>query len=170
MHTICALIVAMAVTVAFVPVNPETHINIGPFLMKVSEQQQADIAIGLLATQRAENERVKALSVHITEEHQRVNREIEALASTEHVQLRPGLNQSHEQQVRELSQLSGHDFDLAYLNCILRDHESIVTELEKHVKTLRDRNIRSWIDETLPILGAHHEQARLVARLLQTRP
>jgi len=170
MLTRCALIVLMAVTVAFAPINPQTLLNVGPFLMRVAEGQQAEITVSLLAAQRAENESVRDFSTHMIDEHTKTKMAVEHMALQQHVVLHPGLNHNHQKQIEELSQLTGHAFDLAYMNYIVSGHERTVSELEQHAKTLSYPDIKQWIDATLPVISAHRERARLVQNTLQAEP
>lgn len=168
MSTRWALLVLMATTVAFAPINPETIMNAGPFLMRVAEEQQAEITVSLLAAQRAENERVKDFSTHMLDEHMKTKMAVEQLALHQHVVLHPGLNRDHEKQIDELSRLTGHDFDLAYMNHIVSGHDSTLSEWERYAQTLPYPDLRQWIHDMLPVVNAHREKARLLHAALRT--
>lgn len=168
MYTRCALIILMVTMVAFAPIDPETLLNEGPFLMSVSEEQQAEITVSQLAIQRAENERVKDFSTHMIDEHMKTAMAVERLALQQHVVLHPGLNRNHEKQIQELSRLTGHDFDLAYMNHIVTGHDSTVSEWERHAQTLPHPDIKQWINDMLPVVTAHREKARLLQTALRT--
>lgn len=168
MSTRWALLVLMVTTVAFAPLNPETLLNAGPFLMRVAEEQQAEITVSLLATQRAESEGVKDFSTHMIEEHMKTKTAVEQLALQQHVVLHSGLNRNHEKQIEELSLLTGHDFDLAYMNHIVSGHDSTLSEWERYAQTLPYPELRRWINDMLPVVNAHREKARLLHAALRT--
>lgn len=140
------------------------------FLEKTAEGQQIEISLGQLAVQRAVNERVKDFGQQMVEEHKKGSQQIEQLAMKGGVKLSPGLSEEHKQKVNELSHLSGHAFDRAYINYILEDHEIIVDEFQRCVKTMQDQDIKQWIVSTLPALRTHREQALKVNYSLQTNP
>lgn len=63
---------------------------------------------------------MKEFAAQMADEHMKISRQLEELASKKGVTLPPGLNQEHKRRVDELSQLSGHVFDRTYLSYIMR--------------------------------------------------
>lgn len=152
--------------------GPDALTATSSFLNRVAEEQQLEISLGQLATQRAGSPRVKEFGAHMVEEHTKVSQQLEQLADKEGVRLSPGLSQEHKQQQEadELSRLFGHAFDRAYMNYALQHHETTVEEFAQRVKTLHHQDIAQWMTLTLPILEAHREQALQVKYSLQTNP
>ncbi len=150
--------------------TPEANGNAQTFLNKAAEEHQIEISLGQLATQRATNERVKEFGQQMVDDHKKAGQQVEELAMKEGVRLSAGANQDHKERVNELSQLSGHAFDRAYMNYILQNHESTVEEFQREAKRVQDQDIKQWIISTLPILEAHREKARQVKYSLQTNP
>lgn len=140
------------------------------YLAIAVEQQQISIALGQLAAQRAKNDQVKEFGSMMVEDHKKVRREAEQLASRHSVPLPTKLTPEDKQKVDELSQLSGHAFDRAYMNFALQKHEATLEEFRHHVNTLKYPDLREYFTSTLPILESHLEQARRVKSSLQTNP
>lgn len=140
------------------------------FLEKAAEGQQIEISLGQLATQRAESERVKEFGAQMAEDHKKAGQQVEQLAMKGGVQLSPGVSEERKQKVNKISQLSGHAFDRAYIDYILEDHETVVDEFHRSVKTIQDQDIKQWIASILPTLQGHREKARQVKYKLQTNP
>ena len=80
------------------------------------------------------------------------------------------LTPEDQKKVDEMSKLSGHEFDRAYMNVTLQNHESTLEEFQQHLSTMRYPDLREWFTSTLPALKAHRDQARLVKSSLQTSP
>jgi putative membrane protein len=106
----------------------------------------------------------------MVEDHKKVRREAEQLASKHQVPLPTKLTPEHKQKVDELSRLSGHEFDRAYMNVSLHNHETSLEEFQRHVDTMRYPDLREWFTSTLPLIKAHRDQARSVKSSLQTNP
>ena len=138
------------------------------FLKKAAEMQQAQIALALLVAGRAANNRVKQFGEQMIQYHKKMNKEIQQLASEKGVQLPAGLSDEHKRKLKELTQLSGHAFDLEYMNSILRDHQSDANEFEESMQTVEDPAVPHWTYRTLPMLRAHVEDARWIKQSLQT--
>jgi putative membrane protein len=137
------------------------------FLTIAVEEQQVAIALGQLAAQRAKNNQVKEFGSKMVEDHKKVRREAEQLAAKHQVSLPTKLTPEDKQKVDELSQLSGHEFDRAYMNYALQNHETTLEEFQHHLNTMRYPDLREWFTSTLPALKAHRDQARLVKNSLQ---
>ncbi len=169
---ICLGLVAMA-AVVFIPFAGafgDSQADTRSYLTIAVEKQQIEIALGQLAAQRAENDRVKEFGARMVKDHKKVSHEVEQLASAHRLELPSQLNSEHRQKVEELSQLTGHAFDRAYLNYSLRNHEATLEEFKEHLKTINYPDIRELFTSTLPVLEDHHEKARVVKSSLQTNP
>ena len=140
------------------------------FLTIAAEEQQVAIALGQLAAQRAKNEKVMEFGSNMVEAHKKVRREAEQLASKHQVPLSAKLTLEDKKKVDELSQMSGHEFDRAYMDFTLHNHETTLEEYQQHISTMRYPDLREWFTSTLPVLKAHRDQARLVKNSLQTSP
>jgi putative membrane protein len=140
------------------------------FLTIAAEEQQVAIALGQLAMQRAQNDRVKKFGSKMVEDHKKARREAEELASKHKVSLPTKLTPEDKKKVDEMSKLSGYEFDRAYMNFTLQNHETTLEEFQRHVETMRYPDLREWFTSTLPALKAHRDQARLVKNSLQTNP
>jgi putative membrane protein len=142
--------------------KPNTH----AFLKKAGEMQEAQIALGRLASERAANKRVKELGEEMIGAHKRLSRDVQDHAARLGVQLPSELSEEHKKNMKELSQLSGHAFDRTYLQYILRDHQNDVNEFEGSMQTVEDADVLHWSYRVLPMLRAHVEEARWAKMVL----
>jgi putative membrane protein len=140
------------------------------FLTIAVEEQHVAIALGQLATQRTKNKQVKEFGSKMVEDHKKISREAEQLASTHGVPLSSKLTPEDKQKVDEMSKMSGHEFDRAYMNFALHNHETTLEQFQHHIETMRYPDLRAWFTSTLPILKAHRDEARSVKSSLQTNP
>jgi putative membrane protein len=69
-----------------------------------------------------------------------------------------GLKEQSE--MNKLAGLSGADFDRAYVNMMVKDHEKDVKEFEKASAKAKDPDVRAWATSTLPTLRDHLQQIR----------
>lgn len=140
------------------------------YLSIAVEEQQVAIVLGQLAAQRAHNERVKEYGAKVARDHKTVRREAEQLASIHQVLLPTKLTPEDKQKVDELSQLSGHEFDRAYMNFTLQNHETTLEQYQQHIQLMRYPDLREYFTSTVPMLQAHRDQARSIKNSLQTNP
>ena len=158
-----------ATAVAFIPatggqsVKEDTTSSAQSFIEKAAEGQQVEIALGQLAAERAGDKQVKQFGAQMVEDHQKANKEVEQLASKEGVQLPMHLTGKHKDKKEKISQLSGKEFDRAYMTYMLRDHAKDVKEFERGAHALKNPQIQQWAEGTLPVLKQHLQKARQIA-------
>jgi putative membrane protein len=136
------------------------------FLKTAAEGNQAEIALGQLALQQAESAEVKQFGARMIQDHQKANQEVKELASKEGVQLPRRMNEKQKLRQVELGQLSGHPFDLAYMQYMMKDHRKEVKQFEQTAQQLHNPAVKTWAFTTLPVLQQHLEMASNVATKL----
>ena len=158
-----------ATAAAFIPASgapgakQETKPLAQSFLQKAAEGQQAEIVLGQLASERAGDQQVKQFGSQMIEDHRKASVEIQQLASKEGVALPTELTGKHKDKQEQFARLSGREFDLAYIEYMLRDHRKDVKEFERNVKTIKDPQVQQWAEGRLPILKQHLRQAQQIA-------
>lgn len=158
-----------ATTVAFIPgtggqsAKQDTESNARSFIEKAAEGQQEEIALGQLALERAGDEQVKRFGAQMVEDHQKARQEVEQLASKEGMQLPIQLAGKHRNKQERFSQLSGKEFDQAYMTYMLRDHRKDVKDFEQGAHALKNPRIQRWAEGTLPVLKRHLQKAQQIA-------
>jgi putative membrane protein len=165
-----------ATAAAFIPASgaqdakqqaaPSAH----SFLQMAAEGQQAEIALGELASGRAENQQVKQFGVQMIKEHRKASSEIQQLASKEGVLLPTELTSKHKDKQEQFSRLSGREFDRAYMGYMLRDHRKDVKEFERRLKAINDPQVQQWAEGTLPLLKRHLQRAQQIASSIGIEP
>ena len=136
------------------------------FLKAAAEGNKAEIALGQLALQQAESAEVKQFGATMIQDHQKANLEVQQLASKEGIQLPRRMNEKQKVRQTHLAQLSGHAFDLAYMQYMLKDHKNEVKQFQETARQLHNPIVRTWAVNTLPILQRHLELASNVATKL----
>jgi putative membrane protein len=131
------------------------------FLQKAAERHQAEVALGQLALQKASSDRVKQYGARMIQDHQKVIDDVQKLIKKE-----GELSMPHQQMQRQLSQLSGKDFDKAYMSFMVQDHEKDLGELKQRAPTLTDPRVEHWTADALRIVKDHLEEAQAIATAL----
>jgi putative membrane protein len=139
----------------------------GKFLKKAYDDGQAEIALAVLADSKSQNADVKAFASKIKSDHEQANRELAKLAASKNVTLpqsteTPQKRTATETEVRDtmkrLQSLNGAEFDRAYADAMVTDHQTAVAEFKKGSKSA-DPDVRAFADKTLPVLKEHLQRA-----------
>lgn len=91
------------------------------------------------------------------EDHGKSNDDIRALADKKSVPLPTTLESDERQQVEELRDLNGKEFESAFHDMQARAHESAIESFEKAVRDTKDADIKALASSTLPTLREHRK-------------
>ncbi|HYC29645.1 MAG TPA: DUF4142 domain-containing protein [Chitinophagaceae bacterium] len=132
------------------------------FIMKAAQGGMMEVQLGEMAQRNASSQAVKDFGSRMVTDHTKANNELKALADARNVQLPTVLEGQHREHVNDLGKKSGADFDKAYMDMMVDDHNEDVDEFEKASNNLKDDGIKAFAAKTLPVLRSHLEAAKNV--------
>jgi putative membrane protein len=121
-----------------------------------------EVTLGELAQQQAKSEEVMQFGQRMVEDHGQANEKLMAIAEQKGIQLPQELPEDAQQKYEELQQLSDAEFDRAYMDEMVMDHEKDVQAFEQQAESGQDPDLRAFAEETLPTLREHLELAKEV--------
>jgi putative membrane protein len=128
------------------------------FIKEACVGGETEVALGKLAAEKATSADVKAFGQKMADDHGKANDELMKLASSKGVDLSMGKERRQKKiddKVADLSKKSGADFDKAYVDDMVKDHEKDVKEFKKQAETAKDEDLKKWAGQTLPTLEEH---------------
>ena len=137
------------------------------FVMKAAVGGMAEVQLGQLAQQKAQNADVKTFGNRMVTDHSKANDELKHLATTKGLALPTDLDSKNKKTADELSKKAGGAFDKAYMSDMVKDHEADVKEFEKAAKNAKDADIKNWASKTLPTLQEHLRMAQQTNKKLK---
>ena len=133
------------------------------FVSKAGMGGLFEVQAGNLALQKAQNADVKSFAQRMVTDHSNANAELAQLATTKGVALPTELGGDHKAAFDHLNSLSGAEFDKAYMEHMVSDHEKDVSEFQNASTNAQDPDIKGWAAKTLPTLQEHLTQAKDVS-------
>lgn len=130
------------------------------FMTKAAQGGLAEVDMGNMASSKATNADVKAFGNRMVTDHSKANDELKQLAATKGVTLPADVNDEQKKAMDSMSSKSGKDFDKAYMDDMVKDHETDVKEFEKASKSAKDADLKAWATKTLPTLQEHLKMAK----------
>jgi putative membrane protein len=121
-----------------------------------------EVTLGELALQQAKNEQVMQFGQRMVQDHGQANEKLMAIAEQKGIQLPQELPQDAQQKYEELQGLSDAEFDQAYMDEMVTDHEKSVQLFEQQAESGGDQDLRAFAEESLPTLQEHLEMAKEV--------
>lgn len=116
------------------------------FMMEAAKGGMMEVDAGKMAEQKGKSDEVKKIGKTMVADHTKANNQLMALAKKKGVTL----DTSH-----KMDKMDESNFDQAYLNQMVKDHEKTISLFEKEAKDGKDAETKSWANKTLPTLKKH---------------
>jgi putative membrane protein len=120
----------------------------------------AEIKLGDLAQSKASSDTVKAFAGRMIAEHTTSGDHLKQAASSENITLPEQLSAKDQSTFDALSKLSGADFDRAYAQDMVRDHQADLAAFQKEANSGKDEALRDFASQTIPMIQEHLNQAK----------
>jgi putative membrane protein len=134
--------------------NSNTAVMQDNFWSNAAAGGMAEVELGRLASQKAQNPEVKKFAQMMVTDHTKANAELKTLAARKNVTLPTGLDSSHQSVMERLNGLTGAEFDRAYVEAMVEDHEDTVELFEANADDA-DADIKAFAAKNLPVVKGH---------------
>jgi putative membrane protein len=132
------------------------------FVQNAAIGGKAEVQLGKLAEQNAQSEQVKRFGQKMVQDHSAANQKLEAIAKMKGIELPQRLDAENQQALDRLSKMRGAEFDRAYMQDMVKDHNKDVNEFRKQAQGGKDPDVREFARQTLPTLQQHDQMAKNV--------
>jgi putative membrane protein len=132
------------------------------FAQKAAEGGLMEVQLGQLAQQQAKDQQVVQFGQRMVQDHGQANEKLMAIAEQKAIQLPQELSGDAQQKYEEMQQLLGAEFDEAYMDEMVEDHEKDIELFEQQAESGEDPDLRTFAEEALPTLREHLELAKQV--------
>lgn len=150
------------------PAKDHSNVQDKLFVRQAAIGGRAEVGLGQLAQKKGADEAVKSFGERMIADHGKANDRLLRLARDVNSEIPDGLDPEHQTIRRELDELSGADFDIAYLASQVRDHQKTANLLQWHISYGQNQPLVNYSIETLPVVMAHLEAAKLEHARLTT--
>jgi len=130
------------------------------FLMDAAMGNNAEIMMSQLAVQKAGSPDVKSFAQMMVDHHTRANQELAQMAQQMGMTLPSGVAPNNQILMAGLQNLSGADFDMAYIKQQLGNHAMAVDMYEMADDDAKDRGLKTYAKRNRPIVQQHYEMVR----------
>ena len=138
------------------------------FLPKAADGGMAEVQQGQVAQQKGTNDAVKNFGSMMVRDHSAANDQLKALATRRNITLPDSLGSKNKKMLDDLNKKSTREFDKAYINAMVKDHQEDIKEFEEAEKKVTDTEVKSFITNTLPTLKMHLDSAKAIQKRQNT--
>jgi putative membrane protein len=147
--------------------NPQDRL----FVDQASIGGMAEVELGRLAEQKSQNAAIKDFARRMVQDHTKANDQLTSLAKQASTPPAGSLDEEHQGVRANLEKLSGRQFDLAYIDGQIQDHQKTAQLLEWEIGSGQDAALKMFASEALPTVLQHLRLAQdLKAQLTGAGP
>jgi putative membrane protein len=149
----------MTAPVAATPAASQLSSTDADFVSKAAAGGAAEVQEGQLAMQQGDG-RVKTIARTIVNDHEKANKQLEALAKAKGIDVTAAPDPQQAEQINSLRGQKGKAFDDAWLNAQISDHEATIALFQQEANQGTDPSLKAFAKKTLPILRHHEAMAK----------
>jgi putative membrane protein len=133
------------------------------FLTTAIQAGMAEVQLSRLAQEKAQDEQVRGFAERMVRDHTAANEQLMNLAETAGMTPPMEMDQRHQAQHQQLSQLAGEEFDRRYMQGQVEAHQTAV-ELFSTEATQPSGPVDQLAEQLLPKLREHLEMAQQISQ------
>jgi putative membrane protein len=139
------------------------------FVRDAAQGGLAEVELGKMATEKASNPEVRKFGQRMVDDHSKANDQLKQVASSKGIAVPDKLNAKDEMTKQHLSNLSGEQFDKAYMSDMVKDHTQDVADFQRESNSGADPDVKSFAQQTLPTLKDHLREAKQISPTTSAR-
>jgi putative membrane protein len=125
------------------------------FILKAAQGGAEEVALGNMATEKADNAKVKSFARQMVEDHTRANKDLAALARSRGLGVPDAPDQAGQTVSAALADRSGPEFDREYVAQQVAAHEATLAQFRFAAENAADPDLKAFARRYEPAI-AHH--------------
>jgi len=117
-----------------------------------------EVALGKAALKKSEDPAIQEFAQRMVRDHGNANEKLAAIAKRKALSFPTSLDSEHKSAVQQVTAKSGAEFEAAYAQQMVEDHDKAVALFESASK-MSDTDLSGFASKTLPTLKEHKEMA-----------
>lgn len=130
------------------------------FAREACQAGATGVEIGKLAARNTSNREVRALAKDISNDHAKADKELGKLFARKGVPPEHELSPDFQHSLDRLASLTGGEFDQAFKETMIEDHERAIPLFQKQAEQGTDPDLRAFAQKQLPYLREHLAMAQ----------
>jgi len=136
------------------------------FVHDANEAGHTEIAAANVAEKNSQNARVVNFAKMMIADHTEMGKEIIKLAQNKYVNTSDSINQEHQTMLKGLSAKTGADFDKAYMQMMVTDHQKVL-QMFHDATNNTNASLTSLAEKNMGKLQMHLDSAKAISASLK---
>ena len=137
------------------------------FMVRAADGGMTEVHLARMAESKATDAKVKGFAAMMVQDHSAANEKVKMLANQRNVTLPDSISADNKKKAEDLGRKTGKAFDKAFMDVMVKDHESAVDLFEKSGDKVNDTDVKTFINNTLPKIKMHLDSARTIRKSLK---
>jgi len=129
------------------------------FVTKATQAGIAEVAAGKVAESNGQSASVKTFGKRMVADHSKAGDELKKVADKNGITVPTEPSSDQQQTGKRLEGLKGTEFDKAYADQMVKDHEDAVTLFTNEASSGSNADLKAFAKKTLPTLQQHLKMA-----------
>jgi putative membrane protein len=130
------------------------------FAWRASTAGLAEVDLARIAEKQASDPAVVTFARKLMEDHKKASQDLAQLAKGKGLKVAQTLDEKEQKESAHIRQLTGAQFDRAYLEDQVKCHEKAIALFKKEIKEGKDADLQAWAQKMLPTLEEHEKLAK----------
>jgi putative membrane protein len=138
------------------------------FAVAIADGGMTEIQLSQLALKNASSKSVKDFAKIMVKDHTGAAAELKGACDKKGIALPADLSDKSQKICDDMSKKTGTDFDKAYMDQMVSDHQGAVTAFESEAKSGNDADLKAWAGKTLPTIMHHLDMAKAIKEKMKS--
>ena len=125
------------------------------FAAKAATGGMTEIALSKVAAQQATTQKIKDFANMMITDHSAAGDKLAAIAKAKGMALPTSLDSATQNMVNDMAKKTGTDFDNAYVDKMVNDHQATLDMFKKEETMVKDTALKGFITNTIPVVQHH---------------
>lgn len=130
------------------------------FAVNAADGGMLEVQLGKLAQTNGFAQAVKDFGKQMVDDHSKANDELIATAKSKNITLPSTLSEDKQKMYDDLAKKKGTDFDKAYMDMMVDDHNEDISDFQKEADKGNDPDLKAWAAGKVPTLQHHLDMAK----------
>lgn len=140
------------------------------FAQEAAAGNESELKFATLAEQKGEADQVKEYAAMLVADHTKAGEELKQLAQEEGITLDAQMPEEARKAHEEMATLPGAEFDRAFIEKMVSDHEKAVALYERQASEGQHEALKQFASSKVDALRMHLDQARQIDRQMGEQP
>ncbi len=134
------------------------------FVSRALQGDMAQIEFGQLTLQKSNNDQVKQFAQKMIDDHSQLVEQVKAFAKQIRVEMPTQVAKKDKASLAKLQQLSGPEFDRAYIEEMVKDHKRYMSEFQMEGSTGQDEAVKNAASQMSQMIAQHLQMIEQIAK------